>query len=193
MRNLAGADTDADGTAEDDCALIARAVEDPDAFAELYRRHVRRVFHYLLPYADSAEDAADLTQHVFLRALESLPAYQDRGIPFTAWLFRIARNAATDIYRRGRRTVPWDHTAPVWQPFADDDPEAAVMRAERLNRLRLLIAQLGEEQQEMLRLRFAAGLRVAEIAIVLGKNEAAVQKALKRTLFKLKEQYDAEI
>src|SRR5690349_2706692 len=86
--------------AENDHSLVARAVHDADAFAELYHRHARRVFHYLLPYSDTAEDAADITHHVFLRALETLPRYQDRGSPFVVWLLRIARNAATDVYRR---------------------------------------------------------------------------------------------
>jgi RNA polymerase sigma-70 factor (ECF subfamily) len=173
--------------------LIERARVDSDAFAELYRRYMRRVFRYLLTYTDSVDDAADLTQHVFLRALEALPAYRHQGVPFAAWLLAIARNAAMDLYRRRRRAIPWDHVSAEWHPFSDSDPEATALQAEGLNRLRLLVAQLDNEKQEMLYLRFAGGLKSAEIALVLGKSEVAVQKALRRTLLQLKERYDAEI
>lgn len=173
----------------DEPRLVAPARTDEAAFAELYRRYLRRVFRYLLTYTDSVDDAADLTQHVFLRVLETLDRYEERGLPFSAWLFRIARNAATDTYRRRRKTLPWDHVADIWQPFSSDDPEEAAIHRESLNRLRLLVAQLDPEKQELLYLRFAAELTAAEIGAVVGKKPAAVQKQLQRTIQFLQEQY----
>jgi RNA polymerase sigma-70 factor (ECF subfamily) len=174
--------------------LIERARSgDRGAFAELYRRHLRRVFHYLLTYTDTVDDAADLTQHVFLRALEALPRYRQQGMPFSAWLFRIARNAATDTYRRQRKTLPWEHLPVAWEPFTDEDPESLTLRLEVLNRLRLLVAQLSPQKQEMLYLRFAGELTAAEIGAVVGKSEAAVQRQLSRMIQRLKEQYRAEV
>jgi len=168
-----------DGVAEadDEPALIELARTDAVAFAELYRRYLRRVFHYVLTYADTVEDAADLTQYVFLRALEALPNYRDRGLTFAAWLFRIARNAALDTYRRRRKTLPWDHLPAAWEPFTDHDPEGATLRRESLNQLRLLVAQLDPEKQEMLYLRFAGELTAAEIGAVVGKSEAEARVA----------------
>jgi RNA polymerase sigma-70 factor (ECF subfamily) len=158
-------------------------------FAALYEQHLDQVFHYLLTYTDNSEDAADLTQHVFLRALEALPSYEDRGLPVAAWLLRIARNAAIDAYRRKRRTLPWDHLPDEVIPFAGPGPEALAVRRDALNQLRLLIAGLDAEKQDILALRFAADLTIREIAVVLGKSEAAVKKQLTRTIRKLKEQY----
>jgi hypothetical protein len=86
---------------EDNLATEAELVElartNLEAFAELYRRYVDRVYRYLCTHVESDDDAADLTQQVFLRALQAMPAYRDEGKPFRVWLFRIARNAATDF------------------------------------------------------------------------------------------------
>lgn len=166
---------------------------DAEAFAELYRRYLRQIFHYLLTYTDTVDDAADLTQHVFLRALEALAGYRQRGMPFSAWLFRIARNAATDTYRRRRKILAWEHLPVAWQPFTEDDPETLTLRLEALNQLRVVVAQLSPEKQEMLYLRFAGELTAAEIGVVVGKSEAAVQRQLSRTIQQLKERYRAEI
>lgn len=164
-----------------------------DAFAEIYCRYARRVFHYVLTYTETVDDAADLTQHVFLRVFEALPRYRQQGAPFSAWLFRIARNAAIDTYRRRHKTLPWEHIPISWQPLTDDDPEALVLRVEALNRLRLLVAQLGPEKQEMLYLRFAGELTAGEIGAVIGKSKAAVQRQMTRTMQQLKERYHEEI
>ncbi len=69
------------------------------------------------------EDAADLTQHVFVQALHALPQYRVRAAPFAAWLFRIARNVAIDAHRRRRITVAWDFIPEALQPMGERDPE----------------------------------------------------------------------
>lgn len=173
----------------DDTVLVDRARADPEAFAALYHRYVQRVFHYLLTYAETPEDAADLTQHAFLRALEVLPLYQHRDLPFSAWLIRIARNAAIDTFRRHRRMLPWDHLPEAGHPLAPEDPEGMALRRESVNQLRLLVAQLPADKQELIYLRFAARLTAGEIAAVVGKSEAAVQRQLSRIIQSLKEQY----
>ena len=139
--------------------LVERARHDRDAFAELYRRYHPRVFAYLLTYAATVEDAADLSQHVFLRAFEALPSYRERGIPFSAWLFRIARNAAMDAYRRQRRVLPWDHLPENILPISAQNVEAETVRMEDLNQMRVLIAKLDPDKQELLALRFASRSR----------------------------------
>jgi RNA polymerase sigma-70 factor (ECF subfamily) len=174
---------------EDERLLVDRARVDVDAFDELYRRYHRRIFGYLRTYAESPEDAADLTQHVFLRALEALPGYEQKGVPFSAWLFRIARNAATDAYRRRRQTLPWEHIPEAMHPLSSDRPEVAAERREALNELRVLVSRLDPRKQELLALRFAAGLTPAEIAAVVAKSEAAVRKQLYRTIRALQEDY----
>jgi RNA polymerase sigma-70 factor, ECF subfamily len=177
--------------AGDDRELVALARTDDRAFAELYRRYLPRVYRYLLTFAATPEDAADLTQHVFTRALAALPEYESRGLPFVVWLIRIARNSATDAFRRRRSALPWDHLPENLQPVADQNPESAALAAESLNELRLLVGALPPGKQELLALRFAGGLTTREIAQVMGKSEEATRKALARTLHQLKEHYHA--
>src|SRR5687768_7689642 len=91
----------------DETALVAAAQTDPAAFGTLYRHYLPQLYRYLRSRLPTDEEAADLTQHVFLKALEALPAYRRRDVPFAAWLFRIARNALIDAQRRKRPVVPW--------------------------------------------------------------------------------------
>jgi len=168
--------------------VSSTGASDPAPFALLYRLHAAAVFRYVRTYTENDEDAADLAQMVFLRVLEALPTYQDRGLPFRAWVFRIARNAAIDTYRSRRRTLPWDHFPATLQPFLTDVEERAIQR-EAINRLRVLIGQLSHEKQELLALRFAGGLTVREIASVVGRTEAAVKKQLTRTMRTLREEF----
>src|SRR5215467_4087739 len=125
-------DADARG-AFDEVALIQAAQRDLAAFGSLYARHVDRIYSYLLSRTGPAraEDAADLTQQVFVRALDALPRYQPRaGVSVAAWLFRIARNAATDWQRRqrsSRRIIPWQAVPEAAYPSAPETAEGAVL------------------------------------------------------------------
>src|SRR5579875_2591933 len=101
LRVAAPAEQAVDAGADE--ALVRRAQADAVAFAPLYERYLPRVYRYLYARTHDPDDAADLTQTVFVRALAGLPAYRPRGLPFAAWLFRIARNVATDAHRRRDR------------------------------------------------------------------------------------------
>lgn len=173
-----------------------------DSFAGLYERTMPRIYGYLRTRTGSEEDAVDLTQQVFLRALDALPGYRDRGVPVEVWLFRIARNLAVDAHRQRRQwggqsasgTVSWDLLPPTLHPAAslEEEPEAAALRREAHARLNTLLLRLDPEQRELLALRFAARLTAREIGSVVGKSEEAVQKQLTRLLHTLREQYDEE-
>jgi RNA polymerase sigma-70 factor (ECF subfamily) len=171
-------------------ALVSAARTNPDAFGELYERYEARIYRYLRIRTGNADDAADLTQQVFLRVLEAFPRYEERGIPFRAWLFRIARNTATDHHRRRRETVTWDLVPEALQPAAEgQEPEATMLHREDLDRLRALLAELDPERRELITLRFVGKLTQAEIGTVVGKSEEAVRKQLARTLQGLRERY----
>jgi RNA polymerase sigma-70 factor (ECF subfamily) len=177
---------------EDEAALIRAAQRDLAAFGPLYARYVDRLYTYLRTRTGQAriEDAADLTQQVFLLALDALPRYraqQDRS--FAAWLFRIARNAATDWQRRQRRTVPWEAVPEELHPSAPDTADGAALRREEIAEVRGLLAALDEETREAILLRFTAQLTLAEIGAVLGASEDAVRKRIARALHALKERY----
>src|SRR6266568_289845 len=172
----------------DEADLIRAAQVHRSAFAPLYQRYLPRVYCYVRARLASDEDAADLTQQIFLQVLDALPDYQPRGAPFAAWLFQIARNAVVDFYRRHKTVVSWDSLPGVLQT-TEQDMDASLVHQERLAHLKTLLAQLDPTQRELLALRFAAGLSAPQIALVVGKSHAAVKKQLTRLLHTLKEQY----
>jgi RNA polymerase sigma-70 factor (ECF subfamily) len=167
--------------------LVRAAQERPEAFAALYERHVDAIYRYLQVRAGT-DEAADLTQQVFLKAFAALPKYKARGLPFSAWLFRIARNLAADRHRSRFRT-PEELLPGVAQPGSAANPEETALRTEMYERLRSLLVELDLEKRELLALRFAAGLSSRQIAGVTGRSEAAVKKQLTRILRTLKEKY----
>lgn len=171
----------------DETALVQAAQESSELFGAVYRRHVDAIYRYLQLRA-GPDDAADLTQQVFLRAFTALPKYQVKSVPFSAWLFRIARNLATDHHRSRRRMT--DELLPsIIQGGTAGAPEQAALKTEQLERLHSLLRELDSEKRELLVMRFAAGLSSREIAAVIGKKEAAVKKQLGRILRTLKEKY----
>jgi RNA polymerase sigma-70 factor (ECF subfamily) len=187
MDNAVSVSIDFDEHTSDDTQLLQTARADPVAFGKLYKRYIARVYSYMRTRTRNDEDAADLTEHVFLKAWQAFPTYQDRGVPFPAWLFRIAHNVATDAYRRERVTVSWDRVPEALHPVAADDPEALALRQEASVRVRALVAGLEPRARDLIMLRFVAGLTLREIALVIGKSESAVHKQLALTLQILKE------
>ena len=173
----------------DEAALVRTAQQDPAAFGHLYSRYRHRVHAYLYARLTDAEDAADLTQQVFLQALTALPRYRVGTTPFGVWLFRIARNAAADLQRRRRNTVSLEGIAEGLHPRGDDMVEAQVMQREALAHLHATMRDLDPDTRDLLLLRFAARLTAAEIGAVIGKSSAATSKRLQRALRTLKEQY----
>ncbi len=166
-------------------AIALRARHDQAAFAELYVQHRDRVFRFLRARCASDDDALELTATTFERALVAMPRYSTRGGGLLAWLLRIARNAAVDHERRGRRLL--FVSSPPEGPTSDPTPEEAAIGAEERRVLRALISELPPVQRDALALRFGAGMRAREIALVIGKSEEATQKLLARAIGRLKE------
>ena len=173
---------------EEESALVAAAKDDGAAFAALYHRYRDPVYRYCRARSRNDEDAADLAQLVFLKAFEAIPRYEERGLPFTAWLFRLAHNAVIDATRRPYRTVPLPQTDTLRELHISNEPEASALQADALDRFQQLISSFDEERQHLLTLRFVLELPTAEIAQILGKRDPAVRAQLKRALDKLKEQ-----
>jgi RNA polymerase sigma-70 factor (ECF subfamily) len=179
---------EAEGMVADDAALAHAASSDDAAWDALYRRYVGRIYRYLHLHGASADDAADLTQQVFMQAFAALA--QDRSVASVApWLFRIAHNVLLTARQRQRPTVPWEAVPEAWHPTDEGDPAAQMIQQENLMRLRRLVAQLAPDKRELLALRFAGQLSFGEIAQVVGKQEDAVKKQIYRIVQGLKERY----
>jgi RNA polymerase sigma-70 factor (ECF subfamily) len=167
-----------------DAEIAEAAKTDSYAFAELYERYYPRVYRYTYHRVAHLSDAEDITALVFMKALESLPSYQSRRNTFAPWLFRIARNAIIDYYRRRRSHSPLDDVAGF---RAEGDPASHALSQERHEEMMALLQHLSEDQREVVLLKFAGDLTYAEIAATMKKNEPAVRMLLHRGLRKLKD------
>ena len=177
-------------SAASEAELVTAAQTDPLAFDALYRRYLPQVYRYVRSQVPDREDASDLTQQIFLQALDALPAYRVRGLPFAAWLFRIARNVVIDSYRKHKNaTVPFDELPEALHPASGSDPLSELLEREREQQLHTMLNRLDQPKRDLLALRFAGQLTSTEIAEVVGKSPAAVQKQLTRILAELKGQY----
>lgn len=166
----------------EDAVLVETARRNPTAFADLYRRYVTPVYRYLYSRVGNAADAEDLTAQTFIAALEGLSGYRERG-SFAAWLFTIAHHKAADHHRQQHPHLPLDEA--LDSPGDGENPLTCMMQAEALQRLATLVAGLEEGKQELLRLRFAAGLTYGQMATVLGSSEGAVKMAVHRLVNQL--------
>ncbi|MDW7755832.1 MAG: sigma-70 family RNA polymerase sigma factor [Brevefilum sp.] len=171
----------------DDAVLIQHVRKNADAFATLYRRYLTSVYRYLYRRTGNVQDAEDLTAQVFTTVLAGLTdnLYQERGY-FVAWLFTIARRRTVDFYRQ--RPVEELADPPTMAPKVWEGIE----KRQDLHHLAHLLSQLDEDRQELLRLRFSAGLSFAQIGQVDGRSEAAVKMAIYRTLDYLHAQWEVK-
>ena len=166
--------------------LIAAAQNDPAAFGRLYDRYVQPIYRYVYSRLGSVHEAEDITSQTFMAAYQSLGRYRERG-QFSAWLFRIARSKMNDHFRRNRREVRLEAAGEV---IEREDALGVLIRAEELSRMRSIINDLNEEEQELIRLRYVAELSFVEIADLLGRREDAVKKSVYRLLARLKSQME---
>jgi len=171
---------------EQEADLVARAkVGDETAISQLYRQYAPGIYGYIASRVGDPETGQDLTSEVFLGALEGLPRFEYRGVPFSAWLYRIAHNCIADHYRRqGRRpTVPLEDEL---LPALDGIVQLADERL-RVEQVGKAIEQLSTEQHQVILLRFVAGFKLHEIAYVMDKSTAAVKMLQLRALTRLRQ------
>jgi RNA polymerase sigma-70 factor (ECF subfamily) len=172
---------------ESEAELIERAKADPEAFGVLYERYVDRIYNYIYYRVGNHHDAEDLTARTFFRALDHMDQYEDRGVPFSAWLYRIAHNLVANWHRdrSRRRLISLDGLIRLAEP--DHAPEREVERQETYELLRAAIRRLPADRQQLLILKFVERLSNAEIGRVMGKTEGAIKSLYHRTLIALRE------
>jgi RNA polymerase sigma-70 factor (ECF subfamily) len=177
---------EADFNEEDVLASASRG--DREAFGTLYELYVERIFNYVYYRTGNLHDAEDLTARVFQRAMNHIHNYTDRGVPFSAWLYRIAHNLVANWHRdRSRRQEIPLSDAPV-MPSTDDRPEASLVRSQEQDSLLRLIRQLPPERQTLLILKFVEDLSNAEIGQIMGRSEGAVKSLYHRTLLAMRDE-----
>ncbi len=175
-------------TDEKDEVLAELAKTEREVFGVLYERHLRRIYNYVYYRTGSVADAEDLTARTFYQALSNLQRYRVQGVPFSAWLFRIAHNLVANWHRdSGRhRALPLDGLSEL--PDLNDDPPQRAEYSEERRELRQVIARLPADRQQLLILKFVEQMSNAEIAAVMGRTEGAVKALLHRTIESLKSQ-----
>jgi RNA polymerase sigma-70 factor (ECF subfamily) len=155
--------------------LVRRAQRgDVGAFGKLYDEYADQVYGFARSRGCASHDAEDVTATVFLKAWESIGNYEERGLPFSAWLFRIARNAIIDAYRRSSR-LP----TPVEELELDSEvfftPEDTVVARAEAEQVRKAVRGLTDDQAAVIALRYWWNLSLKETAETLGKNENAIK------------------
>jgi RNA polymerase sigma-70 factor (ECF subfamily) len=156
------------------------------AFGLIFDHYHEPIYRYIASRVHRPSDAEDLTQHVFVKALEALPRYEARGVPFGGWLFRLARNAVIDHVRTRHDHAELDSVLGRAHGEAGPD-EIAVVRQE-LDAVGSALASLTDEQRETIELRFFAGLSARETAEAMGKQEGTVRGLQFRAIAALRRQ-----
>lgn len=168
-----------------DSQLMGR-VRDGDValLGELFERHHQRLFHFFLRLERNRSAAEDLVQEVFVRMLKYRHTFRVES-EFVPWMFTLARNAATDLYRARPKELPENPDSP--EPQADlPHPIADLERAEQARRLKLALGRLSRERREILLLARFSELKYDRIAELLGISEGAVKVRVHRALKDLK-------
>ncbi len=165
---------------EQDRLLVEAAQKDPGRFADLYELNFLQVYSYIARRVGDRDAAHDLTADVFHRALASLHNFEWRGVPFAAWLLRIAANLISDRAKRSRKENPGLEEA------AEAGQQPNLEDAERRARLFRLVERLPADQRRVIAMRFTEEKSIREIAHELGRSEGAVKQLQFRALQNLR-------
>src|SRR5438105_4097487 len=175
----------------DDSDLVAMAREDQAAFGELYQRYVKKIYAYVYYRTGNHHDAEDLTARVFHRALVHIETYVERGVPFQAWLYKIAHNLVANWHRdrNRRKVVPLDEF--IAAGLRSEAPEDTTEAQEERERLVEAISRLPDERQQLLVLKFVDKLSNQEIGEIMDRSEGAIKSLYHRTLLALRDELTA--
>jgi len=171
----------------DERLLIEAAQKDPARFVELYEENFERVYAFVSRRVDSRADVEDITAEVFHQALANIAKFEWRGVPFAAWLYRIAANAIADRWQRASR-----EQGNPGSDATDRSESFDVEKSERAARLFGLVNKLPEDQRRVIEMRFAEEKSIREIAQTLGRTPGAVKQLQFRGIQSLRAQFEKE-
>jgi RNA polymerase sigma-70 factor (ECF subfamily) len=168
-------------------ALVDRARQgDADAFGLLYDRFQPEIVRYLAHRVGDPDTAEDLAQQVFLKAWQAIPRYEARGVPFKAWLYRMAHNQMVDYFRTRRPTTDLEGI----DPPEDAEAESLVIAAEMTAALEQALGRLSEDHRQVLVLRFLMEKSAREIGEIMGRKEVTVRGLQMRALQALRREIE---
>ena len=173
---------------DEERALVLAAQRDRAAFAPLYERYVDQIHAYVLTMTRDGELAEEITAATFARAIEELPRFEWRGVPYSAWLYRVAANL---VHRSRRRRPGVELDAGHADP--SPGPEELAESADRAAEVRAAVATLPADQRQAVLLRFGGQLRNREIAEIMGRSEGAVKLLTFRALTALRRRLGAPL
>jgi RNA polymerase sigma-70 factor (ECF subfamily) len=165
---------------------IEAAQKDPARFAELYENNFERVYAYVVRRVRDRNEAEDVTSEVFHQALANLPKFEWRGVPFAAWLFRIAAHSIID---RSKHAAKYHELPDEFEPVAETENQKTLDDIERRAALFQLVDRLPEDQRRVIEMRFGAGKSIREIAGEFERSEGAVKQLQYRALQNLRARF----
>ncbi|MCP4164856.1 MAG: sigma-70 family RNA polymerase sigma factor [Chloroflexi bacterium] len=167
--------------------LIENAKTDPEAFGELYERHVDKIYNYIYYRVSNRDDAEDLAARTFFQALDKIGSYEHRGAPFSAWLYRIAHNLVANWHRQQsrRKSVPLEDLTLV--STRTPNPGNVAEKRETQEELLDAIRRLADDRQQLLILKYVERLPNAEIGRLMGRTESSIKSLYHRTLLSLRD------
>jgi RNA polymerase sigma-70 factor (ECF subfamily) len=166
---------------------LNRAIQgDHEAFGMLYEEYVERIFNYVFYRTGNQHDAEDLTAKVFFRAMRRIPQYQERGLPLSAWLYRIAHNLVANWHRDRSRRPEISLDEGIASIPHSEHPEVTLLQLEEQDHLLQIIRGLPAERQQLIILKFVEHMSNAEIGQIMGRTEGAVKSLYHRTLLSLR-------
>jgi RNA polymerase sigma-70 factor (ECF subfamily) len=177
---------------EDEILLVERAKADSAAFGALYERYVGKIYNYVYYRTGNHHEAEDLTARTFQRAMAHIGRYRDRGVPFSAWLYRIAHNLVANWHRDQSRRQILGLDEIVLTGLSRERPDMALEKHEERERLLAVIRRMPAERQQLLILKFVEQMSNVEIGKVMGRSEGAVKSLYHRTLLALRDELERE-
>jgi RNA polymerase sigma-70 factor (ECF subfamily) len=166
---------------QDEEGLVQRAKQhDQEAFARLYDEYFDKIYRYVALKIGDKTEAEDMTQQVFLKALQSISSFKWKGVPFSAWLYRIAHNQVVDYLRKKKRRPATLMDESLVSSDSENNPQLMAERNIDTERLLAATQRLTDAQREVISLRFTSELSTAQVAEIMGKSQGAI-KALQHS------------
>jgi RNA polymerase sigma-70 factor, ECF subfamily len=174
----------------DENAVFLACHGNADAFSYLYAQNVTRIYNYIFYRIGSSADAEDITSRVFYRAFGHINSYIEKGVPFSAWLYRIAHNLIANWHRDNtrRKEVPLEDHLDI--PHPTDHPERSLEKNQEMELLLKGVRRISADRQQLILLKYLDNLSNAEIATIMGRSEGAIKSLYHRALLALREEME---